>query len=207
MAFEGWEGLREPYDSAMLTDEAATIGINVNALGPVPEAARLSCNDGSDLQGSTLVAGQPFTAHLTVGELAPFVRRVDRICGMYTSLATDRQIEIDLSVLASLRALVPLHERICAWVDEQPDHVASNRSSVSTSLVCSHPIPLGIVALGSMILAADAAIDILRRQAAPANVPAARWVDHYRKHLRKTINRADDICHKALSAQKATARA
>lgn len=190
----------------MLVDSLNEAQLHINALGPVPEAVRHSCNDQHDSGGSVLVAGQPFIAELTVPELATFVRRLDRVSEFYPALQTDLQIQLDHLVITSLRSLVPLHDRICSWVDEQPAHVSNNRSSATVRIACSNPIPLGLVALGSMILAADAAIDILRRQSSP-NVPSGRWVDHYRKHLRKALNRANDLSHKGIAKQQVKAEA
>lgn len=179
----------------MLVDHRENLKLEVSAFGPVPDGYPLPSNDIESPQETVLVAGAPFKAQLTVSELAGFVLRFDRICLLYSALSRDQQMGVDHLVLASLRTLLPLHERICSWLDSQPEFVRDNRASITREVACIQPVPLGLTALASMILAADAAIDTLRRNQ-PTGIPYAQWSEHYRKHLRKTLNRVDDLCSK-----------
>lgn len=167
----------------------------------VPAALRVCSNDEVfPHRPITLVAGEPLTAHLSIPTLKAAVLRLDQLAGVYLTLDPKHRPVVDQLALKSVEALLPLHRALRTYADQQDPLLRSGRQVHVTT---RNPIPPALVPLASMILATDAAIDIIDCNLVATEPRARAWNTQYRNLLRRALNRTAD----ALLKQRAAAAA
>lgn len=143
-----------------------------------------------------LTPGAPLEAPIRCLQASAALARLDRLIQIYRELPEVAQQAVDRVATDSVNQAVVHHQRVARHFDAITD--LTYRPALRT--ISTMPVPPGLLCVAALVIAADAAFDLLEQDA--GNPRSVRWLLVYRGLLKRTLNRTLD----AALQQRATMR-
>lgn len=143
-----------------------------------------------------LTPGSPLETSVRCQPTLTALARLDRLIQLYYTLSACAQHQVDLVALNAVKQVVPHHQMVAQHFDPRQDI----QYRLPNKRVVTLPLPAGLVCLGSLVIAADAALDLLEQEARDPQIE--RWRRVYVGLLKRTLNRTLDAAFQQRANRK-----